>query len=523
MQRLSLRIAAAAASLIAYLPAQTGNELIFVGTSTGGSTDNHAFAESATGLISQQGPSANTDNVTGAVWAHGGRKLYCSQSLMGRVSVADWDSTSASWSFSTLHQFPAISGNAQLCYGVEFDQFRNRLWTLSGSSTATRELVCLDADLQSPNYGNVITQTNSLGGGGIRERWCLSYLGNLACVPLAIVGGFALTIVDLDPASPHYLSVITSATIPGAASAGFAIINSCKISLDERYVYLLYAGTTGAGVAVWDIYAQSWIDFDPALGQQDFSLPLSVPNKIDLSLDRSFAVVSGQGGAGWAGRIDFDYQTPSNSTFTNYGLSVPDCNGASLSPDDTKVAVTSTATFLSAPSNLTVLDAASGAVINTTPLSIHWNVYTTAWQDASPVATYSAFGMGCSGSLGTPQITAAANSRPALGSTLVVDVDNLPFGIAVMATGFSATTTSSGLPLPLDLSIVGMSNCSQLVDAPRLDLVTGSGSGANWSWTIPNNANFFGYEFFNQAFALDPAANAFGFTSSNAASGIIGY
>jgi hypothetical protein len=104
-----------------------------------------------------------------------------------------------------------------------------------------------------------------------------------------------------------------------------------------------------------------------------------------------------------------------------------------------------------------------------------------------------------------------------------VDVDNLPFGIAVMATGFSATTTSSGLPLPLDLSIVGMSNCSQLVDAPRLDLVTGSGSGANWSWTIPNNANFFGYEFFNQAFALDPAANAFGFTSSNAASGIIGY
>ena len=523
MHPTSLCMVLTATLCLATVSAQSGNELIFVGTSTSGTTDNHAFAESGTGGLFQQGPSNYTDNVSGAVWANGGRKLYCSQSLMCRISVADWDAGAGAWSFSTFHQFPNSVGNEHTCYGVQFDPGRNRLWTLTGPSVSARELVCLDADPQSANYGNVIAQTTSLGGSGIRERWCLSLTGNLACVPLAIIGGYAFTLVNLDPSSPNYLSVTTTGLIPGASTAGIAIANSCKISVDELYVYVLYAGTAGSGMAVWDVAAQAWLDFDPAPLTQDLAIPFSVPNKMDLPIDRSFAVVSGQGGTGWVARVDFDYQNPVNTTITNYGLTVPNCNGASLSPDGTRAAVTSTATFLSAPSELTVFDVSNGAVLNTTPLSIHWNVYTTAWQDASPVATYDTFGTGCPGTLGTPALAPTNNSRPALGSTLNVGISNLPFGLALMATGFSISVTSAGVPLPLDLGIIGMPTCNQLVDAPLLDVVTGPGTTANWSWSIPNDPNIFGFMFFNQAFALDPAANAFGFTASNAASGKLGY
>ena len=205
------------------------------------------------------------------------------------------------------------------------------------------------------------------------------------------------------------------------------------------------------------------------------------------------------------------------------GLTVPGCDGISLSPDNTRVAVSSTATFLSAPSELLIFDVTTGALLQSTTLASMWNVYTTAWQDASPTATYDLFGSGCAGSLGTPLIAAAPNVRPALGATFDVDLSNLPFGIAAMATGLSASSTSAGLPLPFDLSVIGMPTCSQLVDVLVLDLVSASGSTATWSWPIPNDGSLFGYRFFNQAFVLDPAANAFGFTASNAGIGALGY
>ena len=285
----------------------------------------------------------------------------------------------------------------------------------------------------------------------------------------------------------------------------------------------MYGGTSASGLAGWDIGAAAWLDFDPAAGQQNLVFPFGGAKRMDLSIGSSFAVISGIGGAGWAARVDFDYLTPSNSTFTQYGgLIIPDADGISLSPNNTRVAVTSTDTFLSAPSTLTIFDAATGSVLHSIPLSAMWNVYTTAWQDASAVASYSEFGQGCPGSLGTPTIEAAANSRPALGSTFAVDINNLPFGIAVMASGHSSSFTSGGLTLPLNLSPI-MPGCSLFVDALILDLVSAPGSTATWSWPIPNNTSIFGYPFFNQAFVLDPAANTFGFTASNAAAGRLGY
>lgn len=496
--------------------AQSGNEVIFVGSSTSGSVDQHVFAESGTGQVVSSGGDAHTDNVSGAVWADTGRRLYVGQSLMSRVSVADWDGTSPTWS-----TFYSSTG---ACYGVAFDQGRDRLWTLtgSGSSAVGRELVCLDADWNSPNYGATIGQTVGLATGP-RERWCMSFSGNLACVPLAIIGGNAFTLVDLDPASSTYLQVVISTTMPGVS--GLAFTTDCEISVDEQYVYVLWTGVgAGVGLAVYDIAAQGWLDFGSGAGHQDLTIPFGTANSLAVSADRTFAVISGQGGAGWAVRADLDYINPTNSAITQYSnLVVPNCDGISLSPDNTRVAVTSTATFLSTPSKLTIFDAFGGNVLHSVVLSQMWNVYTTAWQDASPTATYSPFGQGCAGSLGVPAIAAIPGSRPALGSTFQVQAGNLTFGVAAMATGLSNTMTTAGIPLPFDLSIVGMTGCSQLVDALILDLIQGPGFTATWSWAIPSDPSIFGYSFFNQAFSLDPAANAFGFVASNAGHGVLGF
>ena len=506
------RAAVAASLCLGATVAQVGNEILFVGSSTSGSSDQHVFAESGSGAVLVAAGEVYTDNVTGAVWSDQGRRLYVGQSLMDRVSVADWAGDSASWS-----TFYSAAGP---CYGVEMDAGRGVLWTLAPTSTGTRQLVGLDARLGSPTYGQVLAQTTSLSG-ALRERWGISPSGNLAAVPAALLG--SLDLVDLDPASPTYLQVVVSAPVTGASGLAFSM--SAEVDAAGSYAYLLYAGTTSSAIAVYDIAAGAFLDFDPgAFGQQDFVLPGTVANSMDVAGSGVYAVVSGQGGAGWAGRVIFDYGNPSGSVFTPWsGLSVPNADGISLSPDELRAAVTSTATFLSSPSELKVVDVFSGLLLQTATLSSMWNVYTTAWQDASAVASYSVFGSGCAGSLGAPSLAAQAGSRPSLGGTFSLSVAGLPLDLALMATGLSDTATGAGVALPLDLSILGMPGCSQRIDAAQVDVVLGSGGSATWSWSLPSQPSLFGAVFYNQAFVLDPAANAFGWTTSNAGVGSLGF
>ena len=363
--------------------AQAGNEVIFVGTSTSGTTDNNAFVASASGSLLLVGPSGYTNNVTDAFWADTGRNLYCSQSIgpmggPGQVSRAAWDGTTATW--STFFAAPGA------CYGLGQDSFRRRLWVLTGAGTNTRELYCLDADPISPTYGTLLAQTSALTG-PTRERWGMSPSGNFAAVPHAFVNGGLFEIVDTNPLSATFLQIVVSTTIPGAASAGFAFVSDCRVSIDDAYAYVLYAGTGVGRLAVFDLAAQTWLDFGPAAGQQDLQVGVGVPNSMALSIDRSFALVAGGGSPAGVSRLDFDYANPSNSTVTVFGgFLAPNCNGLSLSPDGTRACVTSTNQPVAPPGTLIVFDAATGATIHTLPLGNLWNIYTTAWQDASPTA-----------------------------------------------------------------------------------------------------------------------------------------
>jgi hypothetical protein len=130
-------------------------------------------------------------------------------------------------------------------------------------------------------------------------------------------------------------------------------------------------------------------------------------------------------------------------------------------------------------------------------------------------ARYRTYGSGCAGSAGVPTLAAAAGSRPMLGSSFLLELGNLPAGVAFVVMGFS-DTSHSPFTLPLDLGQFGMPGCSMSAEALATQLVIGSGTTANWSLAIPSSNSYIGVLFYNQAFVVDPPANALGLTVSNA-------
>ena len=141
--------------------------------------------------------------------------------------------------------------------------------------------------------------------------------------------------------------------------------------------------------------------------------------------------------------------------------------------------------------------------------------------DPATFAGYDTYGSGCVGSLGAPALQAAGGSLPVLGGTLVLQVDNLPLDLGLLALGLS-DTQSGAEPLPFDLSVIGMTGCELLADPVVLYTLLGTGHAATWTWNVPSAPALAGTAFFNQAFAFDPPANPFGLTASNGGAGVLG-
>ncbi|MBL8755522.1 MAG: hypothetical protein JNK15_19650 [Planctomycetes bacterium] len=493
------------------LPAQ-GNELVFVGTSVGGSNDPGFLVAADTGAVVATFPGLFADNVRGAVWADAGRNLYVARNqgsplgaLPAGVTRFEWNGATSI--VSTLH---TTNGT---CYGVDLDATRRQLWVLAGATPTTRELRCLDVDPASATYGAVLAQTNVLGG-TVREHFRLSASGNYAVVARAFLSvAGCLDVIDLDPTHATYLQNVAPIVAGGGNGVG------CAITPDDQYALLLC--TSPAALVVVHVPTLTALDFAPQTpGQQNFAIPFGSAVGMAMANDGSFVVACGIGSGGWAGRIDLDYATPGNSTFTALAPGqVPNCRGASVSPDDTRIALTSEG---ATGSELLVLDAATGAVQHRTALPGAASALVTAWQRDPQFATYSPFGSGCAGSLGVPVLDAAAGTKPVLGTTFTVQVDNLPLGLGLVGFG-AATTTFGSLPLPFDLGLVGMPGCT-LFAAPEVTLVgNGVGTTATVTWPIPATPTFAGFRFHNQAFALDPTANMLGFVTSNAAAGQLGW
>jgi hypothetical protein len=126
-------------------------------------------------------------------------------------------------------------------------------------------------------------------------------------------------------------------------------------------------------------------------------------------------------------------------------------------------------------------------------------------------------GEGCAGSTGVIDLSTAR--PPQLGQVFTVDLAPWTPHAAVLLTGASNTVSALG-PLPIDLSILGMTNCRLRV-SPDL-LLPMSRSPRRAQMLIPSDPALAGALFHQQALVLDPSANAFGAVLSHAATGVIG-
>ncbi|MCR9246950.1 MAG: kelch repeat-containing protein [bacterium] len=128
---------------------------------------------------------------------------------------------------------------------------------------------------------------------------------------------------------------------------------------------------------------------------------------------------------------------------------------------------------------------------------------TTTYRAAATAST-STFGSGCPAS--PPTVAPAPFSRPWLGSTFTIALDNLPPqpGFLIVVYGFS-TLNWNGIPLPAPLDPYGLPGCHAWISSDEPFPVFHPGGSTTFSFPIPLLPSYAGWRYFNQVIAFDPS------------------
>jgi hypothetical protein len=138
-----------------------------------------------------------------------------------------------------------------------------------------------------------------------------------------------------------------------------------------------------------------------------------------------------------------------------------------------------------------------------------------AYRTVSP-ATFAVTGAGCTGSLGEPTLCLTHNwTRAWLGGILSVNLTNLPQSAGFVVNGWSATSAGA-FALPLSLDPFGMPGCMARVSFEDVRFVSGSNNAATTTMPVPLSNALLGLSFYQQGYAVDPAANAASLVAGNA-------
>lgn len=142
-----------------------------------------------------------------------------------------------------------------------------------------------------------------------------------------------------------------------------------------------------------------------------------------------------------------------------------------------------------------------------------------AWAGSPTTATATAYGTGC----GSPSLALAPAARPVMGASGSTVITNAPTTLAAVAMGWS-NTFSFPVPLPYDLSGIGMPGCSllQSFDVPGLGVSPTGASTLHFSYPVPNHPGLVGAHVYLQAYCLAPGANPLDVVVSNGVDWLIG-
>jgi hypothetical protein len=111
----------------------------------------------------------------------------------------------------------------------------------------------------------------------------------------------------------------------------------------------------------------------------------------------------------------------------------------------------------------------------------------------------------------TQPLRLSATGRPVLGTTMNVDVANIPAGTPFGAVLFGFVGYDPGI----SLASIGMAGCSRYVDGLATRLFVAPGSTHSVPFAVPNNAAFVGVEVFSQGVSFSPPLTALGAIASN--------
>ncbi len=153
------------------------------------------------------------------------------------------------------------------------------------------------------------------------------------------------------------------------------------------------------------------------------------------------------------------------------------------------------------------------SLTNTTRQFVGGFHYTKA--SAWPVGSITTFAQGCAGTLGVPTLQPAGTSRPKLGTTFTVDLDNTALGGAFVLFGFSNQFSGFG-QLPLDLGFFGAPGCSAFVSADTSTFAFSGQPLVQVVASLPNAPALAGIRYYMQALSVDPTVNALGGVMSDA-------
>ena len=394
---------------------------LFVGSSVGGSSDPWYLVDAETGALLQQGSSSLTDNVSGALYSPLTGELMVSTTLPQRVVSTD---SSSGAPFDTTEFEVGVGGSA---YGLAFDDARGRLLTVALGGTGYA-LNVIDADPSSSTYGTV-TASQTIGGG---ERWAYSPDADVVVSSPVVFSG-AVTLVDTDPQSSTYLQATTTfptSNVPFAFGAGATFANG------GRYAIPFLAAVDGTYMPCYDRVTSTWLDADPSTpGTQHFFFPYAVGSSIAPIPGLDAAIVTGLGSnnisqTGWFGRVDLS-GTPDQWTFTLFGGTSDDVDGASVDPSGLRYAVTAYD-----PPRVIIGSTATGTVITEAFLpSSADNLYSTAWGGAVELGT-AYCDPAATNSTGMPARLAALGSVAVANQDLTLAATQLPpssFGFALVS------------------------------------------------------------------------------------------
>jgi hypothetical protein len=356
--------------------------LVFVGTSVGGSTDPYYFVDPQVLQLVNQGGSTFSDNVTAAAFTYGGRGLFVGSSIRNEVNYADVTTIPPTW--KTVY---TSSGSG--CYGIGYDKPNRRLYTLTDPGNTQRELVALDvANPSGPNFGKPLGNTvNMASGNPMTERWTLARSGKQAAVLVGFINTINLVIVDTDPKSSRYLQTLVTTPVPMSGAGGLSLATRVLFTPDEDVILVLVqnAGVNPGEIARYDVIGSKWLDHNPSqTGIQNIgvnSAPAallgSAPADFKMAPDGTFAVMSGFGGTGWAGRLDLN---PRNITFFGYQplspvSALPGAWACGLARDGRSLM--GIGTFPNSPQpQLVLCDPLTGTLVGTVAMPGASNVYT---------------------------------------------------------------------------------------------------------------------------------------------------